>query len=52
MVDANLLGNMTREKYFANAEKFDINRWKDAATKQLNPHIYTPFHSGPRNCIG
>jgi cytochrome P450 len=52
MIDINVLGNMTSERHYVNAETFDVGRWKRPEIKNISPYAFTPFHSGPRNCIG
>lgn len=34
------------------AEKFDPDRWLPERRRQLGPHIYRPWGTGPRSCIG
>ncbi|XP_060522639.1 cytochrome P450 9e2-like [Cylas formicarius] len=39
-------------EYYPNPEKFDPERFSDANKDNIKPYTYTPFGSGPRNCIG
>ncbi|ATL70030.1 cytochrome P450 [Nocardia terpenica] len=34
------------------AEQFDPDRWAPDRLRQLDPHIYKPWGTGPRACIG
>lgn len=40
------------ERYFADPEKFDPERWANDFEKQLPRGVYFPFGDGPRVCIG
>ncbi|ARU59150.1 MAG: cytochrome P450 [Pseudomonadales bacterium] len=41
------------EKYFANAQSFEPDRWtEDFEKNQLPRYVYMPFGGGPRVCIG
>ncbi|MBD3886062.1 cytochrome P450 [Phormidium tenue FACHB-886] len=40
------------ERYFAEPEKFDPERWADDFENQLPRGVYFPFGDGPRICIG
>jgi len=42
---------MFHEKHWTEPEKFNPERWKGDGEK-VDPYAYTPFSSGPRNCIG
>ncbi|XP_017776439.1 PREDICTED: cytochrome P450 9e2-like [Nicrophorus vespilloides] len=39
-------------KFYPNPEKFDPERFNDENKVNINSHMYMPFGSGPRNCIG
>nr|8GK3_A Chain A, Cytochrome P450 3A7 [Homo sapiens]8GK3_B Chain B, Cytochrome P450 3A7 [Homo sapiens]8GK3_C Chain C, Cytochrome P450 3A7 [Homo sapiens]8GK3_D Chain D, Cytochrome P450 3A7 [Homo sapiens]8GK3_E Chain E, Cytochrome P450 3A7 [Homo sapiens]8GK3_F Chain F, Cytochrome P450 3A7 [Homo sapiens]8GK3_G Chain G, Cytochrome P450 3A7 [Homo sapiens]8GK3_H Chain H, Cytochrome P450 3A7 [Homo sapiens]8GK3_I Chain I, Cytochrome P450 3A7 [Homo sapiens]8GK3_J Chain J, Cytochrome P450 3A7 [Homo sapien len=39
-------------KYWTEPEKFLPERFSAANADNIDPYIYTPFGSGPRNCIG
>ncbi|XP_013114329.1 cytochrome P450 6g1 [Stomoxys calcitrans] len=39
-------------KYWPDPEKFDPERFSPENKQSMNPMIYLPFSSGPRNCIG
>jgi len=34
------------------AEQFDPDRWLPERLRQLGPHVYRPWGTGPRSCIG
>ncbi len=40
------------ERYFADAEKFDPQRWTTEAREARPVYSYFPFGGGPRRCIG
>jgi cytochrome P450 len=40
------------ERWFADPQRFDPDRWSDAFTKGLPRFAYFPFSGGPRQCIG
>jgi len=49
--------NNFSEHYHEKPFEFDPERWLDANSRTrknlaLDPHIFVPFSSGPRNCIG
>jgi len=49
--------NMTDADFHDDPEKFDPMRWLDPNSRTLksigsNSFVFTPFHGGPRNCIG
>lgn len=45
-----LLGVHRDDKYFANAQKYDPDRFSDER-HDYNEDLYLPFGAGPRNCI-
>ncbi|WP_280385775.1 cytochrome P450 [Nocardia wallacei] len=40
------------EAWGDDAEQFDPDRWLPERLHQLGPHIYRPWGTGPRSCIG
>jgi len=44
--------NHTNPKYFPNPEKFDPERFSAENEKSIPKHVYIPFGTGPRVCIG
>ena len=40
------------EKYFANPEMFNPDRFYSESGPEKHPYAFTPFSAGPRNCIG
>jgi cytochrome P450 len=51
-IHCNLLGPMRNEKYFADPDTFNPERWLSDSNKDINNYSYIPFSGGPRNCIG
>lgn len=47
-----IAGLQLDERYFADAQRFDPDRFGAVRKGELNPFTYLPFGSGPRNCIG
>nr|QTM97431.1 Cytochrome P450 [Sitophilus oryzae] len=43
--------HMDPEKY-PDPEKFEPERFNDENKDRINPYVYLPFGTGPRNCIG
>lgn len=39
-------------KYYSDPYKFDPERFNDENKKNIAPFTFTPFGTGPRNCIG
>jgi len=52
IVIVNITGIHRRERYYANPEKFDPNRFANDAEKALPRNAYMPFGAGARICIG
>ena len=44
--------NHTNPKYFPDPEKFDPERFSAENEKTIPKHVYIPFGTGPRVCIG
>lgn len=44
--------NHRDERFFADPERFDPDRWAGGMAKRLPPGAYIPFGRGPRMCLG
>ncbi len=44
--------NNKDERWFANPDKFNPERWSDEFCQNLPKYAYFPFGGGPRTCIG
>ena len=47
-----IVGIHRDQKYYANPDVFDPERFNDENKSKIDPYTYLPFGVGPRNCIG
>ncbi|QIS09813.1 cytochrome P450 [Nocardia arthritidis] len=47
-----LAAHRDHDAWGADADQFDPDRWLPERLRQLGPHIYKPWGTGPRACIG
>lgn len=46
------IGNHFNSAYFKDPHAWNPERWLDENKTMANPHVFLPFSSGKRNCIG